>query len=171
MQDYSRWMLPDRPCTTDCTVNFYVSYKSYYERLGSLFAQTSEGDQIFIVSWDFDLTLNLGADSVEKLLSDAVKRKVRVRVLQTKPQPFRDSAYLTGLENAVKGLGAEVALDEQTEAGGSHHQKVVYVSVDGKSYLFCGGMDVTTNRVGLWHDAQAEIAGTGAELGRTTLEE
>ncbi len=185
MSEYTRWQLPvgqlpsDRHdfarVTSDCRVRAYVSYADYYERLGTLIPRTDQGDEIFIAGWEFNPDQPLGSKTTKDLLEEAIKKGVRVRVLlsaRTFDPKLNQKAVAT-----IKALKGEAALDAQHQGNGTMHQKAVYLTAKPEPkkppepHLFLGGMDVTLNREGFWHDAQAEVIGEGAKLGFATLEE
>jgi hypothetical protein len=153
-------------------VRVFVDYQSYYSRLADLFAQMREGDEAFFVGWGFglDVVLKNGVSALQHL-KDAVRRKVRTRLLSTLKHDYNDNP--AEVEKAKK-VKVEALLDSQVHPDTNeihrNHQKAVFIKLARSSHLFIGGMDVSTDRVG-WMDVQAEVIGAGATLGRVTLEE
>jgi phosphatidylserine/phosphatidylglycerophosphate/cardiolipin synthase-like enzyme len=190
--NFQDWLLPEpKPGapdawrlmqTSECDeVYVHDSYQSYFKRLAQLFEIINQNDDVFLVGLEFMLgngdprdkneqTTELlpGKRAVDLLLA-AKKNGARVRILVTGSDSFFG-------EPRVTAGGIEVAHDAQ----GHHHQKAAYLRIKETSYLFVGGMDLSLGfdksgkrepRLGFWFDAQAEIRGRAAELGRLTLEE
>jgi phosphatidylserine/phosphatidylglycerophosphate/cardiolipin synthase-like enzyme len=155
-------------------IRVHTTYQGYYSRLADLIAQSREGDEVFLVGWGFDLSVELTKGKSALLFLEAARgRKARVRLLATKSHSWSDNVAV--MEQA-RGKKLEAIIDDHLHpASGNtvhlHHQKAVYIKLGQSSHLFVGGMDVTTNRVNQWFDVQAEIIGSGAELGRKSLEE
>lgn len=178
------WFLPDAaPGAADAwcfhkadtrEVRIHTSYQDYYSRLADLIGQTREGDEVFLVGWGFDLSVELKkGQSALLFLVSARGRKARVRLLATQSHSWSNNE--AAMEQA-RNKQLEALVDDQLHPASSntvhlHHQKAAYVRVGSSAHLFVGGMDVTTGRVNQWFDVQAEIIGTGAELGRKSLEE
>jgi phosphatidylserine/phosphatidylglycerophosphate/cardiolipin synthase-like enzyme len=182
---FQDWLLPEaKPGTPNAwriaqtdesSAIVYVDYGTYFKRLAELFEQAKEGDEVFLVGWEFHLDEELRPRTTARtLLQRAVGAKARVRLLAT-------AGASTEAENRTevtkaKRDGIDAEIDEQYLDGTSHHQKAVYVATSGTAHLFLGGMDIALgfapeHRVGKWFDVQAEIIGRAAELGRLTLEE
>lgn len=192
MATFQNWLLPElTPGTPDAwrlmqtsecdDVYVHDSYESYFKRLAQLFETIGEDDEILLVGLEFMLgngdpkntteqtTELLPGKKAVDLLTTAKKKGARVRILVTGQDTFFG-------EQRIKDSGIDVAHDSQ----GHHHQKAVYIRIKKTSYLLIGGMDVSLGfdkggkrepRLGFWFDAQAEIRGRAAELGRLTLEE
>jgi phosphatidylserine/phosphatidylglycerophosphate/cardiolipin synthase-like enzyme len=140
----------------------HLTYESYFGALATLFKEVDRGDEIFMVGWNFDLSAALvPGESALSILQGAAKKGARIRIL-------------TNGDRRVQDPGAEVLADHQVLD--NHHQKAVYVRAKGEQYLFVGGMDIDMGfspnpRGGYWFDAQAELRGAAALLGKQTLEE
>jgi phosphatidylserine/phosphatidylglycerophosphate/cardiolipin synthase-like enzyme len=183
---FQDWLLPERSKGTpdawrtaqsdEATALAYTDYKSYFERLATLFEQTKDGDQIFLVGWEFRLDEELRAGtSARTLLYKAIQsKKVRVRLLAT-AGASTEGENRAEVAKAIQG-GIDAEMDEQYIDDTSHHQKAVYVTTQGTPHLLLGGMDIALGfaperRVGKWFDVQAEVIGRAADLGLLTLEE
>ena len=193
MTSYQSWLLPEpNPAapdawrlmrTSECDeVYIHDSYESYFKRLADLFGSINNRDtgkdaEIFLVGLEFMLgdgdheesTLLRKDTKAVDLLLNAKNNGARIRLLVTQ-------GNICFGEQRIAAEGIEVLRDYQ----GHHHQKAAYIRIKQISYLFVGGMDVSLGfaeggmhkpRVGLWFDAQAEIRGRAAELGKLTLEE
>lgn len=144
-------------------VYVHDSYQSYFARLAQLFEEAGDGDEIFLVGWQFMLreTELVPGKTAEGILQRAAGRHVRIRLLTPGGRPVR-----------AKGVDAM----EDYQAINIHHQKAVYLTVKKVPSFFVGGMDIALGfgaepRLGYWFDAQAEIRGPAASLGKASLEE
>lgn len=150
-------------------INVHLSTDAYYDRLAALISQAGENDEILLIGWAFSGSMILtqkfgGFPQLYTFLESARGRKARVRLLAA---PDNDGA--TEVAEA-KNRKIDAMVDGQFPAGSTHNQKAVHIKLKSSSHLFVGGMDTAVGRRG-WHDAQAEIIGLGADLGRKTLEE
>jgi phosphatidylserine/phosphatidylglycerophosphate/cardiolipin synthase-like enzyme len=180
---FKDWLLPrPKPGTaeawrlerSDATIAaVYLDAPAYFSRIARLISQTTAGDEIILVGWTLELGVDLGAKKkLLAYLTEAVGRKVSVRMLIT-GNNRNEGSVKTAASSKIDAI-----VDTQLSEGTTHHQKAAYISLVGKGqkqkteHLFVGGMDLADGgRLREWFDAQTEITGKGAELGRLSLEE
>jgi phosphatidylserine/phosphatidylglycerophosphate/cardiolipin synthase-like enzyme len=169
---------PDEWCfqtVTTADIKIYADYQSYYDRLAGLMSQAKENCDVFLAGWAFTvhmvLTEKFGILGLVDCLQGALGRKARIRLMLTRSHSWSDNAK--EVADAIKAKVSEAVIDDQLHPDTSFHQKAAFFKLDSSAHLFVGGMDVALGRrtdPG-WFDVQAEIIGTGAHLGRKTLEE
>ncbi len=184
----SDWFLPrsERPWTAGNLVVPHVHGANYFARLVEVIGATERGDRIYCTDWrgDPDQRLSEEGPTVADLLTSAGRRGVEIRALLWRSHGGGLNAKQnTHLGAVINDAGGEALLDERIRRGGSHHQKLVVVRLQGRPHedvAFVGGIDLCHGRRDdavhagdpqappldgrygpkpPWHDAMAEIRG------------
>jgi len=163
---------------------------TYFARLHEHVTRLGPGDHVWFLEWRGDAGQRMAGPGTElgSILTAAIRRGVDVRGLVWRSHP--DQTKFSEQENAHVGMvvnaaGGEVLLDERVRRFGSHHQKLVLITRDGRpdeDIAFVGGIDLCHGRgdderhLGdpqaadldprygpqpAWHDVQLEVRGPG----------
>ncbi|VWD31119.1 membrane protein [Burkholderia lata] len=158
------------------------TYVSMYDAIGTTFTDVKEnGFYIYILGWWLDDTLRLKAgdprSTLHQLLIKAAACNVQIRVilwdnLFQRLAPTIVGAFNSHAASNVKKLTSGVGLLDVHPLSifGSHHQKIIVVKGSQGIIGFCGGVDISQDRLTAvdkhkgspYHDVHCRIQGDGA---------
>ena len=158
-------------------VQYLVDGLETYTEFESEINQTVEGDFIYLIGWwlDLDMRFPCGLKTRDLLLLAATK-KVQIRVMIPRhagehSQPFDGYLQTRTVDWINLRAPASLAvLDNRVELPfGTHHQKILLVSRQGRLTAFCGGVDINSDRLQHTrpgtplHDVHCRVRGPAAE--------
>ena len=138
----------------------------------------AEGDSLYIANWQFrperlDLSSPPSGPHWSDLLAKRAKDGVRVRIIISDlPAAAGDlRTDLTPLIAAIKDLPKALRdnwkfiFSPHVFVAATHHQKILIANRRGEVSAYCGGLDISSNRVPsrdgtfVWHDVHAKLEG------------
>src|SRR5262249_11758350 len=138
----------------------------------------ASGDSLFLANWQFRPSLTplssppTGEQWID-LLSRKAREGVRIRViisdlpaaaggLRTDLTPVHDA--IAGLPGDVRGNWKFISSPHESPVA-THHQKIMIATKGGSVTAYCGGLDISNNRIPtpngtfVWHDVHARLEG------------
>jgi phosphatidylserine/phosphatidylglycerophosphate/cardiolipin synthase-like enzyme len=166
----------------DYLIDGTATYAAMYNAIGTTLTTTKDsGFYIYILGWWLDDTLPLilgnPQSTIEQLLIKAACSNVQIRVILWDNLFQKLSPQLVGSFNRdtvkhVQQLKSGVGLLDKhpLSISGSHHQKIIVVKGSIGIIGFCGGIDISRDRImrvslhkgSPYHDVHCRIQGDGA---------
>ena len=152
----------------------------FYDRMQRVVDTLGDGDTLYIASWQFapggvsiPATASSFARTWQHLLTEKAKAGVKIRVIITHQPPGSDFVTNTGdVDTMIKALPEEkrdnfkYIFIPHADLRGTHHQKFVVARKGKSTVAFCGGLDLSFNRIPqrwatnfVWHDVTAKLEG------------
>jgi phosphatidylserine/phosphatidylglycerophosphate/cardiolipin synthase-like enzyme len=165
------------PVSEGNRVFYYIGGTDTFKAMRAAIEEATREDAsaffVYMLGWHLEIDTPMsgekGSATFEEVIRDASDRGVQIRaMLWNNPLTPNTSAvtFLMGLKN-----GAAIQDDSApSEPVGSHHQKVVLVRGKNGLVAFCGGLDISKDRVmevfrprgSPLHDIHCEIRGPAA---------
>jgi phosphatidylserine/phosphatidylglycerophosphate/cardiolipin synthase-like enzyme len=159
-------------------VDKFRNASDYYDRMEQVVSALGDGDVLYIANWQFapwGVSIPADAPSLARnwqhLLTERANAGVRIRALISQHPPFSSWVTDTASLDAVIGNlddpdRFKYVFMPHVDARGTHHQKFVVARNATGTVAFCGGLDLSVNRVPhrwatnfVWHDVAAKVEG------------